>query len=75
MSSQYLSSQCDLSGSDVSSQGVSFFYRRLGFSYKDGIGVVTHEENSLKDHSKVSHGVHNLQDLGAAATYSVSVVD
>jgi hypothetical protein len=29
------------------------------FSYRAGTGVVTYEENSLKDHSKVSHGVHN----------------
>jgi hypothetical protein len=27
--------------------------------YRDGTGVVTHEGNSLEDHSKVSHGVHN----------------
>jgi hypothetical protein len=29
------------------------------FGYKDGTGVVAHEGNSLKDHSKVYHGVHN----------------
>jgi hypothetical protein len=29
------------------------------FGYKDGTGVITHEGNSLKDHSKVSHVVHN----------------
>jgi hypothetical protein len=29
------------------------------FCYRDGTGVVAHEGNSLKDHSKVSHGVHN----------------
>jgi hypothetical protein len=29
------------------------------FSYRAGTDVVTYEENSLKDHSKVSHGVHN----------------
>jgi hypothetical protein len=29
----------------------------------------------VEDHSKVSHGVHNPYDLGAAATYSASVVD
>jgi hypothetical protein len=29
------------------------------FGYRDGTGVVTHEGNSLEDHSKVSHGVHN----------------
>jgi hypothetical protein len=36
---------------------------------------VAHEGNSLKDHSKISHGVHNPKDLGAAATYSTSVLD
>jgi hypothetical protein len=29
------------------------------FGYRDGTGVVAQEGNSLKDHSKVSHGVHN----------------
>jgi hypothetical protein len=29
------------------------------FGYRDGNGVVAHERNSLKDHSKVSYGVHN----------------
>jgi hypothetical protein len=29
------------------------------FGYGDGTSVVTHEGNSLKDHYKVSHGVHN----------------
>jgi hypothetical protein len=29
------------------------------FGYRDGTGVVAHEGNSLGDHSKVSHGVHN----------------
>jgi hypothetical protein len=29
------------------------------FSYGDGTCVIAHEENSLKAHSKVSHGVHN----------------
>jgi hypothetical protein len=29
------------------------------FGYRDGTGVVSHEENSLEDHSKVSHVVHN----------------
>jgi hypothetical protein len=43
------------------------------FGYRDSTGVVTNEENSLKDHSKVSHGVHNPWDLGAVATYSASL--
>jgi hypothetical protein len=38
------------------------------FSYINGTGVITHERNSIKDHSKVSHGVHNPYDLGVAAT-------
>jgi hypothetical protein len=29
------------------------------FGYRDGTGVIVHEGNSLKDHSKVSYGVHN----------------
>jgi hypothetical protein len=37
----------------------SFMKDRV-FGYRDGTGVVTHEGNSLEDHSKVSHGVHNL---------------
>jgi hypothetical protein len=45
------------------------------FGYRDGSGVIAHEGNSLKGHCKVSHGVHNLQDLGAATTYSTSMVD
>jgi hypothetical protein len=44
------------------------------FGYRDGTDVVSHEGNSLEDHSKVSHGVHNPWDLGVAATYSASVV-
>jgi hypothetical protein len=29
------------------------------FGYRDGTGVIAHERNSLKAHSKVSLGVHN----------------
>jgi hypothetical protein len=29
------------------------------FGYRDGTSVVAHEGNSLKAHSKVSHGVYN----------------
>jgi hypothetical protein len=29
------------------------------FGYRDGTGVIAHEGNSLKPHSKVSHVVHN----------------
>jgi hypothetical protein len=45
------------------------------FCYRDGTGVIAHEGNSLKDHSKVSHGVHNPYESGEVATYSTSVVD
>jgi hypothetical protein len=36
------------------------FVENWVFGYRDGTGVVAHEANSLEDHSKVSHGVHNL---------------
>jgi hypothetical protein len=29
------------------------------FGYSDGTGIITHQGNSLKAHSKCSHGVHN----------------
>jgi hypothetical protein len=29
------------------------------FGYRDGTDVIAYEGNFLKDHSKVSHGVHN----------------
>jgi hypothetical protein len=45
------------------------------FGYRDDTGVIAHKGNSLKPHSKVSHGVHYLKNLWAAATYSASVVD
>jgi hypothetical protein len=52
------------------------FLWKIGFfGYRDGTDVITHEGNSLKAHSKVSHGVHNPYDLGAAATYTASLVD
>jgi hypothetical protein len=51
------------------------FVEDLVFCYRDGTGVVAYEQNSLEDHSKVSHGVNNPHDLGAAATYSASIVD
>jgi hypothetical protein len=35
------------------------FVKDCVFGYRDDTGVVVHEGNSLKDHSKVSHGVHN----------------
>jgi hypothetical protein len=43
----------------VSFQGVSFFVQDWVFGYRDGIYVIAREGNSLKNHSKVSHGVHN----------------
>jgi hypothetical protein len=36
-----------------------FLVEDLMFGYTYGIGVIAHEGNSLKAHSKVSHGVHN----------------
>jgi hypothetical protein len=36
-----------------------YFVEDQNFGYRDGSGVITHEGNTLKDHSKVSHGVHN----------------
>jgi hypothetical protein len=52
-----------------------YFVKDCVFGYRDGTGVIAHKRNSLKDHSKVSLGVHNPYDLGAAATYLASVVD
>jgi hypothetical protein len=52
-----------------------YFVKDSIFGYWYGTSVVTHERNSLKDHSKVSHGVHNPQDQLAAATYLASVVE
>jgi hypothetical protein len=45
------------------------------FCYRDSTGVIAHEGNSLKPHSKISHGVHYPKNLRAAATYSASAVD
>jgi hypothetical protein len=33
------------------------------FGYRDGTGVIAHEGNCLKPHSKVSHGVHYSKNL------------
>jgi hypothetical protein len=38
------------------------------FGYRNGSGVIANEGNSLKAHSKVSHGVHNPYDLDAVAS-------
>jgi hypothetical protein len=60
----------------VSSLNMShFFVKDWIFGYRDGTGVIAHEGNSLKPHSKVSHGVHYLKNLRATATYSASEVD
>jgi hypothetical protein len=45
------------------------------FGYWDGTGVIAHDGNSLKDHSKISHIVHYPKNLWAAATHSASVLD
>jgi hypothetical protein len=36
-----------------------FFVEDWVFGYRDGTGVIAHKGNSLKDHSKVSHSVHD----------------
>jgi hypothetical protein len=38
------------------------------FSYRDGTDVIAHEGNSLKPHSKISHGVHYPKNLRATAS-------
>jgi hypothetical protein len=44
----------------VSSLKVSHsFVEDWVFFYRNGTGVVAHERNSFKDHSKISYGVHN----------------
>jgi hypothetical protein len=35
------------------------FVENWGFGYREGTSIIAHEGNSIKDHSKVSHGVHN----------------
>jgi hypothetical protein len=65
----------------VSQEVVSFlnmahlFVEDWIFGYRDGTGVIAHGGNSLKPHSKISHGVHYPKNLRAAATYLASVVD
>jgi hypothetical protein len=45
----------------------------MGQAY--GTGSMTHEGYTLVGHSIISHGLHYPKYLGAAATYSASVVD
>jgi hypothetical protein len=45
------------------------------FGYWDDTGVIAHEGDSLKPHSKISYCVQYLKNLWATATYSGSVVD
>jgi hypothetical protein len=40
------------------------------FGYRDGTGVITHQGNSLKSHSKISHGVHYTKNMRAAVSSS-----
>jgi hypothetical protein len=48
----------------VSSLNVShLFVEDWIFGYRDDTGVIAHEGNSLKSHSKVPHGVHYPKDL------------
>jgi hypothetical protein len=58
-------SHLDISHSNMVSQEMMsplkvshYFVKDWVFGYREGIGIVT-DENSLEDHSKVSHGVHN----------------
>jgi hypothetical protein len=39
------------------------FVEDMIFSYRDVTAVIAHEGNSLKPHSKVSHGVHYPKNL------------
>jgi hypothetical protein len=48
----------------VSSLNLShFFMKDWIFGYRYGTGVIAHEGNPLKDHSKISHGVHYPRNL------------
>jgi hypothetical protein len=48
----------------VSSLNMShLFVKDWIFGYRDGTGVIAHEGNSLKHHSKISHGVHYRKNL------------
>jgi hypothetical protein len=40
------------------------------FGYWDGTGVIAHEGNSLKPHTKITHGVHHPKILRVAASSS-----
>jgi hypothetical protein len=40
------------------------------FGFWDDTGVITHEDNSLKPHSKISHSMHYSKNLWAAASSS-----
>jgi hypothetical protein len=40
------------------------------FGYRDDTGVIAHEGDSIKIHSKISHGVHYPKNLRAAASSS-----
>jgi hypothetical protein len=73
----YTSSQCLSSLHEVMSplNMSHLFVKDWIFEYWDGTGVITHEGNSLKPHSKISHDVHYPKNLWATVTYSVSVVD
>jgi hypothetical protein len=48
----------------VSSLNIShLFVEDWIFGYRDGTIVIAHEGNSLKPHSRVSHGVHYPKNL------------
>jgi hypothetical protein len=55
----YMISQIVVSSLNMS----NLFVENWIFGYRDGTGVIAHEGNSLKPHSKVSHGVHYPKNL------------
>jgi hypothetical protein len=55
----YMISQIVVSSLNMS----NLFVEDWIFGYRDGTGVIAHEGNSLKPHSKVSHGVHYPKNL------------
>jgi hypothetical protein len=55
---------CMISQKVVSPLNMShLFMKDWIFGYCDGTGVIAHEGNSLKHHSKISHGVHYPKNL------------
>jgi hypothetical protein len=60
----YISLRYMISQEVMSSLSMShLFVEDWIFGYRNGTGVIAHEGNSLKPHSKISHGVHYLKNL------------